>query len=69
MEEEKLTDKSTGVWYENIVHKYEKRPMESMANVTLADFATDYSLKRNGEYKREMCLASYAVDSTIWEKS
>lgn len=52
MEEENLTDESTDVWYENIVQKYEKRRTESMANVSLADFVTEYSLKRNGEYKK-----------------
>jgi hypothetical protein len=35
----KLTDESIDVWYDSIIQKYEKRPMESMANITLADFA------------------------------
>jgi hypothetical protein len=26
--------------------------MESMANIMLADFAMEYTLKRNGEYKK-----------------
>jgi hypothetical protein len=48
MEEENLMDESTDVWYDNIIQKYEKWPMETMANVTLADFATEYTLKQNG---------------------
>jgi hypothetical protein len=45
IEEENLTDDSTDVWYDSIVKQYEKRPVESMANLTLTDFATEYSLK------------------------
>jgi hypothetical protein len=52
MEEENLTDESTDVWHDNIVQKFERRPMESMANVTLADFATAYAPKPNDEYKK-----------------
>jgi hypothetical protein len=70
MEKENLTDDSTDVLYDNIINKYKKRPIESMANITLADFTTEYTLKQNGEYKkREMCLAFYVVDTTTWEKS
>jgi hypothetical protein len=69
MEEEHLTDDSTDVWY-NIVQKHEKRPMESMANVMLADFATEYTLKQNGEYKKRdvphiLCCRHYDMGEIV----
>jgi hypothetical protein len=58
MQEENVMDDLTDMWYDNIIQKYEKRPMESMANVTLADFAPEYTLNRNDEYKKRSASVS-----------
>jgi hypothetical protein len=41
----KSHDECTDGWYDSMVKKYEKRPMESIANIMLAHFAKEYTLK------------------------
>ena len=51
MDEEELAGDALDIWKENVVERYERRPMNTMADVSLAQFVALYEQKRDKKYR------------------
>ena len=51
MDEEELAGDALDIWKENVVERYERRPMDTMADVSLAQFVALYEQRRDKKYR------------------
>jgi hypothetical protein len=50
MNEEEIAGDSTDIWREGVIERYEKRPKDMLADVSLAQFVSRWYKKQNGTY-------------------
>lgn len=51
LDEEELNNESTDIWKEGLIQKYERRPRDTLAEVTLAQFVSKYYKTSRGHYE------------------